>query len=54
MMTETEYLEALNSATNGGLYKDLWNYHLTAYPINDRIGYNKHTGETHGHNDQSN
>jgi len=25
MMTETEYLEALNTATNGGLYKDLWN-----------------------------
>ena len=25
MMNETEYLEALNKATNGGLYKDLWN-----------------------------
>jgi hypothetical protein len=25
MMNETEYLEALNTATNGGLYKDLWN-----------------------------
>ena len=24
-LTETEYLEALNKATNGGLYKDLWN-----------------------------
>jgi|TARA_B110000503_G_C6819487_1_gene278305 hypothetical protein len=25
MMTETEYLEALNKATNGALVKDLWN-----------------------------
>ena len=24
-MTETEYLEALNSATNGAMVKDLWN-----------------------------
>ena len=24
-MTETEYLEALNKATNGALVKDLWN-----------------------------
>ena len=25
MMTETEYLEALNKATNGAMVKDLWN-----------------------------
>jgi len=25
MMTETEYLEALNKATNGAMIKDLWN-----------------------------
>jgi hypothetical protein len=25
MMTETEYLEALNKATNGEMVKDLWN-----------------------------
>jgi hypothetical protein len=25
MMTETEYLECLNKATNGGLVKELWN-----------------------------
>ena len=25
MMTETEYLEALNQATNGAMVKDLWN-----------------------------
>ena len=24
-MTETEYLEALNKATNGAMVKDLWN-----------------------------
>ncbi len=24
-MTETEYLEALNAATNGAMVKDLWN-----------------------------
>ena len=24
-MTETEYLEALNKATNGALVRDLWN-----------------------------
>ena len=25
MMTETEYLEALNKATNGQMVRDLWN-----------------------------
>jgi hypothetical protein len=25
MMTETEYLEALNKATNGAMVRDLWN-----------------------------
>jgi len=25
MLTETEYLEALNKATNGAMVKDLWN-----------------------------
>ena len=25
MMTETEYLEALNKATNGAMVKDIWN-----------------------------
>ena len=25
MMTETEYLEALNKVTNGAMVKDLWN-----------------------------
>ena len=25
MMTETEYLEALNKATNGGLVESVWN-----------------------------